>query len=370
MSTTVDKIREIEDEIRNTKHNKSTNAHVGRLKAKLAKFKREQQNQLLGGSKGDGGGYDIRKSGDSTVALIGLPSVGKSTLLNSVTNQHSAIGAFEFTTLEAIPGILEHNGAMIQVIDLPGIISGASKGKGRGKQVLGVARSADLILIVLDIFDAKIQMKLIEEELFHFGIRLDREKPDVVISKTAKGGIAVASLRILTKIDEKTIKAIMNEYRIINADITIRSDIDADELIDVIEGNRVYTSSLIVLNKVDLASLEHLEATKKKLRRVDLTISAQKKMNLNELKAQIVDSLKLIRIYLKPHGDETDWEEPLIMRQGTSIADVCDKLHGSFRREFKYARIWGNSIKHNGGKVGLKHILFDEDVLTIVRSTR
>ena len=370
MSTTVDKIREIEDEIRNTKHNKSTNAHVGRLKAKLAKFKREQQNQLLGGSKSDGGGYDIRKSGDSTVALIGLPSVGKSTLLNSLTNQQSAIGAFEFTTLEAIPGILEHNGAMIQIIDLPGIISGASKGKGRGKQVLGVARSADIILIVLDVFDAATQMRLIEEELFYFGIRLDREKPDIVISRTAKGGIAIASLKILTKIDEKTIKAIMNEYRIINADVTIRSDIDADELIDVIEGNRVYISSLIVLNKVDLASAKLMEITKKKLPRVDLSISAQEKLHLVELKDSILDTLKLIRIYLKPHGGETDWEEPLIMREGTSIADVCDKLHGSFRKEFKYARIWGSSIKHDGGKVALKHILFDEDVLTIVRSAR
>lgn len=76
------------------------------------------------------------KSGDARVALIGFPSVGKSTLLNKLTNTHSEACAYEFTTLTCIPGKIEYNGANIQLLDLPGIIEGAAQGKGRGRQVM------------------------------------------------------------------------------------------------------------------------------------------------------------------------------------------------------------------------------------------
>jgi ribosome-interacting GTPase 1 len=52
--------------------------------------------------------------------------------------------------LTCIPGVIEYNGANIQLLDLPGIIEGASQGKGRGRQVIAVAKTADLILIMLD----------------------------------------------------------------------------------------------------------------------------------------------------------------------------------------------------------------------------
>jgi uncharacterized protein len=370
MSTTEEKIREIEEELKLTKHNKATNAHIGRLKAKIAKLKREQQDRIMSSGGAGGDGYDIKKSGDSSVALIGLPSVGKSTILSRLTNKMSRIGEYAFTTLEAIPGIMIHQGTSIQVIDLPGIISGASKGKGRGKQVLGVARSADLIMIVLDVFEAENQLKLIQDELYHFGIRLDQEKPDFNYKKSMRGGIAISTLKKLTKIDERTIKVIMQEYKILNADVMIRSDIDVEQLIDALEGNRVYIDSFVVINKVDLATEAMIEDVKSKLPKVDLFISAGSGLNMEKLKDGILEKLNLIRVYLKPHGGETDWEEPLIVRRGSSVEDVCRKLHSSFIKEFKFARIWGPSAKHDGMKVMLSHALEDEDVLTIVRSTR
>ncbi|MHA2501812.1 MAG: GTPase, partial [Candidatus Kariarchaeaceae archaeon] len=109
MSSYQDLIQQIEDEIRTTKKNKATNSHIGKLKAKLARLKREQQDKLLGGGGGGGDGYDVKKSGDSSVALIGLPSVGKSTLLNQLSEQEiSEVGAYQFTTLEAVPGTMKH----------------------------------------------------------------------------------------------------------------------------------------------------------------------------------------------------------------------------------------------------------------------
>jgi len=82
--------------------------------------------------------------------MIGFPSVGKSTLLTKLTGTESKIAAYEFTTLTCIPGNIYYKGSKIQLLDLPGIIEGAKDGKGRGRQVIAVARTCNLICIVLD----------------------------------------------------------------------------------------------------------------------------------------------------------------------------------------------------------------------------
>ena len=82
--------------------------------------------------------------------MVGFPSVGKSTLLTMLTGTESEAAAYEFTTLTCIPGVIHYNGSKIQLLDLPGIIEGAAQGKGRGREVIACAKSADLILMVLD----------------------------------------------------------------------------------------------------------------------------------------------------------------------------------------------------------------------------
>jgi len=82
--------------------------------------------------------------------MIGFPSVGKSSILNLMTETESQAAAYEFTTLTCIPGVLTINDANIQLLDLPGIIEGASSGKGRGRQVIAVGKSSDLIMMVID----------------------------------------------------------------------------------------------------------------------------------------------------------------------------------------------------------------------------
>ena len=172
-----EKIKKIEDDIHRTQVNKKTEHHIGLLRAKLSRLRSEQEEQQSRrvGSKI---GYDVRKSGDATVVLIGLPSVGKSTLLNRLTNAKSKVAPYQFTTLEVVPGVMEFNGARIQLLDLPGIIRGASDGKGLGKRVLAVARSADLVLFIVDVFQPEAR-GILEEELRSTGIRVD-EKPPIL----------------------------------------------------------------------------------------------------------------------------------------------------------------------------------------------
>jgi small GTP-binding protein len=97
--------------------------------------------------------------------------------LSKITKTRSEVAAYSFTTLTAIPGVLEYGGAEIQILDLPGIIEGAAEGKGRGRQVISAAKTSDLILMILDATKRAEQRALLEAELEAVGIRLNREPP-------------------------------------------------------------------------------------------------------------------------------------------------------------------------------------------------
>ena len=107
---------------------------------KLARLRAQLLEPAPGAGSGGGSGFDVSKSGDARIALVGFPSVGKSTFLSKITKTKSEVASYAFTTLTAIPGVLEYGGAEIQVLDLPGIIEGASEGKGRGRQVISAAK--------------------------------------------------------------------------------------------------------------------------------------------------------------------------------------------------------------------------------------
>jgi hypothetical protein len=87
---------------------------------------------------------------------------------------------------------------------------------------------------------------------------------------------------------------------------------------------------------------------------------------MEEIKDRIYDTLGFMRVYLKPQSEAADLEEPLIVRRGSNVEDVCRKLHREFVDRFRYARVWGHSVKHPGQRVGLLHRLKEGDLLTII----
>jgi len=359
-----EKIKKIEDDIHRTQVNKKTEHHIGLLRAKLAKLRTELEEQQTR-KTGSRLGYDVKKSGDATVVLIGLPSVGKSTLLNRLTNAKSKVAAYQFTTLEVVPGVMELNGARIQVLDLPGIIKGASSGKGLGRRVLAVARSADLVLFIVDVFQPEAR-EVLERELRSTGIRVDEARPRVVIEKSDAGGISVTSQVALTKITEALVKDILRVYDVNAARVVIRQDIDDQQLIDVLSANRVYIPSLTVMNKIDLVNTGFTSELSRKLPFPFIPVSAEANVNMQALKEEIYRKLDFVRVYMRRRTGETDFEEPMVVRGGATIADICDKVHRNMKDEFRYAQVWGKSVKFGGQRVGMTHRLEDQDVLTIV----
>jgi ribosome-interacting GTPase 1 len=118
------------------------------------------------------------------------------------------------------------------------------------------------------------------------------------------------------------------------------------------------------MNKIDLVDGNFISQIDKKIQNF-IPISADRKINIDYLKRSIYEKLSFIRIFLKPRGDKID-EEPLIMNQYCTIRDVCIKIHRNFVKDFKYAYVWGSSVKFSSQKVGLDHILEDKDTLRII----
>ena len=367
MATIEEQIKEIEEEIFNTQKNKATEHHIGKLKAKIAKLRAQQELQKVKGG-GTGRRFYIKKSGDATVALVGFPSVGKSSLLNYLTGSKSEVAAYHFTTLEVIPGVMEYKSAKIQILDMPGLIKGAAKGKGRGREVITAARAADIILLLGDVFNYRLDILM--RELYDAGIRLDKQPPDISITPENKGGIIIRSTVQLTKMTEREIAEIIRVYGIVNANVTLREDIDTDSLVDFLAGNRVYIPSVVAINKFDLRYTGVEEKIKETINRDYLKVSAVTYEGLEELKETIYDTLGFIRVYLKPKGGKADLDEPLVILNGSTIRTVCEHLHRDFVDLFRYSLVWGKSAKFPGQSVGLNHSLADGDIVSIITKRR
>ena len=232
------------------------------------------------------------------------------------------------------------------MLDLPGIIQGAKDGKGRGKQVIAVAKTCHLIFIVLDVNKPLTDKKVIENELEGFGIRINKGPPNIVFKKKDKGGINITNTVPLSHIDhdvgrttrlipspadrEQEIKAVMNEYRIASADIAIRCDATIDDLIDILEAkSRSYIPVIYALNKIDSISIEELDL----IYRIPnaCPISSEHGWNVDELLEQMWDMLELRRIYTKPKGKSPDYSSPVVLRKSAcTVEDFVSIVVTSF----------------------------------------
>jgi ribosome-interacting GTPase 1 len=251
-----------------------------------------------------------------------------------------------------------------------GLIDGAAENRGGGPAALSVARTADLVLFVLSAFEID-QYERLREELYKNKVRLDTEPVRVNVRKKHKGGINLTTSDRV-RLDDETIMGVLREYEYINADVTIREDLTIDQLVDALQDNRVYLPSAVAVNKVDLIEPSYVETIEENLREHGIDpeeavfISAEKQKGLESLKETIWNELGLIRVYMDKPGRGVDYEEPLILFEGDTVGDACEKIGGEFDERFKFARVSGESAKHDDQQVGKGHELADEDVLRIV----
>lgn len=214
---------------------------------------------------------------------------------------------------------------------------------------------------------------LLEHELELVGLRLNRQPPNITFKITQGGGVNFSTTVKLTKFGEdpaKEVYNILHEYRIHNANVLFREDCSPDDFIDVVEGNRKYVKCLYVYNKIDNIDIEDLDS----LAHLPFSTVCSVHMNLNldYLLEELWRSMGLIRVYTKPRGEPPDFTDPVVLsysRNGITVEGACKQIHKDLVDKFNYAYVWGRSTKYNPQRVGINHILQDEDVIEIVTLT-
>ena len=157
----------------------------------------------------------------------------------------------------------------------------------------------------------------------------------------------------------------LSEYKLHNCELIIREDCKVDQLIDVIEGNRIYMKCLYCYNKIDTLTIEEVDQLAREPHSV--VISCIQALNLGYLIEKIWDTLQLVRVYTKRRGEPPDFSDPLVLRGGSTVENACHAIHRTISDTFKYALVWGSSAKHRPQRVGSTHHMEDEDVICVVQ---
>jgi small GTP-binding protein len=131
----------------------------------------------------------VRREGAAQVALVGSPNAGKSSLLQAVSNIQIKTGDYAFTTTRPVPALTRLGGVLVQLVEIPGLIRGASEGRGGGRALLGVLRGADAMIICHDAskppgdlhdFQAELVAAQIELPALVAATKTDESPPDAV----------------------------------------------------------------------------------------------------------------------------------------------------------------------------------------------
>jgi len=251
----------------------------------------------------------VEKEGAAQVAVIGLPNAGKSQLIASITNASPPVAEYPFTTQTATPGMMEFENIQIQLIDTPPLAPTSIEWWFRH-----ILIRADALLIVVDLSDAPLtQMEEITAQLENIRISIGKRKVE-----------------------------------------------ESDTIL-------YQKKALIIGNKLDLdnTSENYLALGKKYEGQLPvIAISAKEGIGLEELKGEIYQMLDIIRVYTKTPKQKPDFNDPIILKRGSTLEDAAAEVHKDFARKLKYARIWGSG-KHDGVMAKRDHILQNGDVIEL-----
>ncbi|MCI0582101.1 MAG: 50S ribosome-binding GTPase [Chloroflexi bacterium] len=156
----------------------------------------------------------VRREGAAQIALVGPPNVGKSSLLQALSEIQIKTGDYPFTTLRPVPALTRVGGVLVQLVEIPGLIEGANEDRGGGRALLGVLRSADAIVYCvrasaqpdeLQPVIAEVVLAGIEKPAFLAATRADEASPDDIARLRA----AFPDLEVvpLSVIDEASLDA-------------------------------------------------------------------------------------------------------------------------------------------------------------------
>jgi ribosome-interacting GTPase 1 len=367
-NTTEDKIIKLEKFISLVPKHKATEKMVARLRSRLVKLKSElEEKRRRQKSLSKGPTWVIPKEGDAQVSLIGVANSGKSQLLHILTGSNTKIGDYPYTTEKPEPGVLDCEGAIIQLVDLPSIFPNIRTESKNGAMLLSQIRAADLIVFVIDLSeDPQEQMEILIEELYNGSIRVNKERPPIELRKTGSGGAILIGENKVDASREEIVE-ILHDLGIYNFSLKFFKSMTLADVVEALDYSLAYSKGIIVANKGDkTGSKENFQKLKDLYEKqfIIVPVSATKNEGLEVLEKTIFEQLELIRIRSKePNGGIAP--KPIVLKKGANVGDVAKIIHSRFYEHFKQAKIYGPSAKFDGQSVGLNHELADGDIVEI-----
>ena len=308
--TPEDKVEALEAMLAIMPKHKGTDKLRAELRRRIAKFSEEAQRRPSVTRKGSA--YNIRKEGAGQVVLVGLPNTGKSQLVSACTEAFTTVADYPYATKEPLPGMMRFENIQIQLLDMPPITDREAK-----PWFSHLLRNADVLLIMIDLAENPLlQLEAVSGELEGMKIKLGEAK---------------------VKSDGEFVSGVVNKR------------------------------ALIVGNKTDLDSAGRQYALLASCCGDEfplVAISAKNGTALDDMKQAVFNTLDIIRVYTKSPRKQPDYEDPVILKSGSTIEDAAESVHKDFRSRLKYAQVWGSG-KFDGQRVKRGYVLADNDVVEL-----
>lgn len=303
-----EKIAALEEYIAAIPKHKGTDHLRADLRKRLSKLKAATGTRK--GAARQTSPFQIGREGAGQVAVVGCANVGKSALVDALTNATPEVAAFPFTTWTPTPGMMAVNDAQIQLIDTPPLNPDYVE-----PALMNLIRRADLILLLVDLQGYPL------------------EQLDDALAVLEANRILPAHRRVEFPDPQRlTFKPVLVA---VNKNDDARTDEDFQVLCELLEPPCPF-----------------------------IPISVTTGRNLERLKQAVFDALDLIRVYARPPGTPPDFSAPFVMQRGGTVADFAANVHREILENLKTARVWGEGV-YDGQAVSQDHVLHDRDVVEL-----
>jgi len=358
-----EKIRALEDYISKIPKHKGTEKLLKNAKRTLTKLKLElERKRTISKKRASGSPFSVAKEEDIMLSLLGLPSTGKTLLFRYLTDQNHYSELK--TTIYPSIGVMNYKGVNIQVVDLPPLFSSNLDETPNGRAIMAVARSSDIIGLVIDLTqDVGWQYEILYNALKNANIVVDRDPPPIRFEKLGKGGIQISGAD-LTPFSQEELVDLIKSSGVNNCIFDIYGPVDEEDIYNVLNRRTVYKKAIVIGTKGDeKGTKSNVERLKSMQKLPVLPTSAILKIGKDFLGDVILKELKLIRVWTRKKGGVA--EKPLVIPYGSTVKDAAGKIHSDFLKKFKYAIVERPKSKISKMRVGLNYKLEDGDILSI-----
>jgi len=369
--STPQKIKLMREFISLVPKHKGTSKLLGNVRRRIAVLERELEKSKATKKGGGSGSFSVPKEGAGQITIIGPTKVGRSSLLASVTNAKVEPSPVLYATRKPVVGMLPYYDIQFQLVEAPALVEGAAEGRMEGPQILGLARNADGLILMVDLAEEPLkQFWMLCSELEQAGIIIEKSEGEVeVIRRSLGAGIQVVGGGFLVDCTLEDIRRLLNSYQINSALVRIRGKVNLDDIENSLFTSNIYKPTIVIANKTDLVGAEdrliQLKEDLKEKGASILAVSCKSREGLDELGKHIFQMLGIMRVYTKEPLEKEPSNKPIVVEEGTTVIEVAKELHSNLYRRFKYARIWGQSAKYPGQKVGSDHVMKDGDIIEI-----